>query len=44
MSFTGTNLDGRRVLRVTIMNPRTTAVDVRDILDELATIGKQLLQ
>src|SRR6185436_5759527 len=42
--ITGTNLDGRRVLRVTLMNPRTTLTDVRDILDELATIGKQLLQ
>jgi glutamate/tyrosine decarboxylase-like PLP-dependent enzyme len=42
--ITGTNLDGRRVLRVTLMNPRTTAIDVRDILDELATIGKQILQ
>ena len=42
--ITATNLDGRRVLRVTLMNPRTTLTDVRDILDELATIGKQLLQ
>jgi hypothetical protein len=29
-------LDGRRVLRATIMNPRTTADDVREILSGLA--------
>jgi L-2,4-diaminobutyrate decarboxylase len=40
--ITATNLDGRRVLRVTMMNPRTTAADVRDILDGLATIGRTL--
>ena len=40
--ITATNLDGRRVLRVTMMNPRTTATDVRDILDGLARIGKGL--
>jgi L-2,4-diaminobutyrate decarboxylase len=40
--ITGTSLDGRRVLRVTIMNPRTTVADVRDILDGLALIGHQL--
>ena len=28
--ITATNLDGRRVLRVTMMNPRTTDADVRD--------------
>ena len=32
----GTNLDGRRVLRVTIMNPRTTEADVAEIIDGLA--------
>ena len=40
--ITATNLDGRRVLRVTMMNPRTTAADVRDILDGLAAVGRQL--
>ena len=34
--ITATNLGGRRVLRVTIMNPRTTADDVRAIVDGLA--------
>jgi glutamate/tyrosine decarboxylase-like PLP-dependent enzyme len=34
--ITATNLDGRRVLRVTLMNPRTTAADVEEILDGLA--------
>ncbi|HTE46534.1 MAG TPA: pyridoxal-dependent decarboxylase [Gemmatimonadaceae bacterium] len=38
--ITGTNLDGRRVLRVTMMNPRTTASDVRDILDQLAELAR----
>jgi len=40
--ITATNLAGRRVLRVTIMNPRTTAADLRDVLDGLATIGRRL--
>jgi L-2,4-diaminobutyrate decarboxylase len=40
--ITGTNLDGRRVLRVTMMNPRTTSADVSDILDGLAAIGRTL--
>src|SRR5580704_6201362 len=34
--ITTTMLDGRRVLRATIMNPRTTADDVREILSGLA--------
>ncbi len=34
--ITATNLAGRRVLRVTIMNPRTTTDDVRAIVDGLA--------
>jgi len=38
--ITGTDLDGRRVLRVTMMNPRTTVSDVRAILDGLAAIGR----
>jgi L-2,4-diaminobutyrate decarboxylase len=36
--ITTTMLDGRRVLRATIMNPRTTADDVRQIVEGLATI------
>jgi L-2,4-diaminobutyrate decarboxylase len=39
---TATNLDGRRVLRVTMMNPRTTAADVRHVLDGLAAVGRTL--
>jgi L-2,4-diaminobutyrate decarboxylase len=42
--ITATNLDGRRVLRVTIMNPRTTTADVRDILDGLAAVGDSSLR
>jgi L-2,4-diaminobutyrate decarboxylase len=40
--ITATNLDGRRVLRVTIMNPRTTPADIRDVLDGLAAVGRSL--
>jgi L-2,4-diaminobutyrate decarboxylase len=40
--ITATNLAGRRVLRVTLMNPRTTTGDVRDILDGLARVGAKL--
>ena len=40
--ITATNLGGRRVLRVTILNPRTTTADVRDILDGLAAAGASL--
>lgn len=40
--ITATNLGGRRVLRVTMMNPRTTAGDVRDILDGLADVGRSI--
>ena len=35
--ITTTMLDGRRVLRATIMNPRTTADDVREIVNAIAT-------
>ena len=35
--ITTTMLDGRRVLRATIMNPRTTADDVREIVERLAS-------
>jgi L-2,4-diaminobutyrate decarboxylase len=37
--ITSTTLEGKRVLRVTIMNPRTTTADVRDVLDGLAKVG-----
>jgi L-2,4-diaminobutyrate decarboxylase len=40
--ITATTLGARRVLRVTMMNPRTTADDVAAILDGLAAIGKAL--
>jgi L-2,4-diaminobutyrate decarboxylase len=40
--ITATNLEGRRVLRVTIMNPRTTASDLRDVLDGLAAVARSL--
>jgi L-2,4-diaminobutyrate decarboxylase len=38
--ITATNLNGRRALRVTIMNPRTTAADVRAVVDGLAAAGR----
>ena len=41
--ITATNLAGRRVLRVTIMNPRTTRDHVRALLDGLAAEGRALL-
>jgi L-2,4-diaminobutyrate decarboxylase len=40
--ITATNLGGRRVLRVTLMNPRTTGSDVGDILDGLAEVGRSV--
>lgn len=40
--ITGTTLGGRRVLRVTLMNPRTTESDVRAILDGLAALGREI--
>jgi L-2,4-diaminobutyrate decarboxylase len=40
--ITGTMLGGRRVLRVTLMNPRTTPSDIRDILDGLAAVGREI--
>ena len=40
--ITGTMLDGRRVLRVTLMNPRTTESDIRAILDGLAALGREI--
>lgn len=42
--ITATNLDGRRVLRVTVMNPRTTPSDIRDVLDGLASVGRSLIR
>lgn len=38
--ITATNLDGRRVLRVTMMNPRCRASDVGEILDGLSRAAK----
>lgn len=40
--ITGTMLDGRRVLRVTLMNPRTKESDLREILDGLAATGREI--
>jgi L-2,4-diaminobutyrate decarboxylase len=37
--ITATNLAGRRVLRVTIMNPRTTERDTGEIVDGLAAMA-----
>ena len=40
--ITGTMLGGRRVLRVTLMNPRTTEADIGVVLDGLAALGRDL--
>ena len=40
--ITTTLLGGRRVLRVTIMNPRTTPAHLAEILDGLARAGSEL--
>ena len=37
--ITTTVLDGRRVLRVTVMNPRTTTAHVRRLVEGLAALG-----
>jgi L-2,4-diaminobutyrate decarboxylase len=42
--ITSTVLGGRRVLRATLMNPRTTAVDLARVLDGLETLGARLLR
>jgi L-2,4-diaminobutyrate decarboxylase len=42
--ITSTVLGGRRVLRVTLMNPRTTQRDLERVLDGLETVGARLLQ
>jgi L-2,4-diaminobutyrate decarboxylase len=39
--ITATNLRGRRVLRVTIMNPRTGAADVEEIVSGIARLAQQ---
>lgn len=41
--ITTTVLNGRRVLRATIMNPRTTRLDVTRVLDGLAELGTDRL-
>jgi L-2,4-diaminobutyrate decarboxylase len=38
--ITATELDGRRVLRVTIMNPRTTPEHCREVVDALIATGR----
>jgi len=40
--ITATELDGRRVLRVTIMNPRTTVAHCREIVDALIAMGEAI--
>jgi L-2,4-diaminobutyrate decarboxylase len=40
--ITATNLDGRRVLRVTMMNPRTTTGDVREIVGGLTALAARI--
>ena len=35
-------LGGRRVLRVTLMNPRTTEADLERTVEELAAIGRMV--
>jgi L-2,4-diaminobutyrate decarboxylase len=40
--ITATNLDGRRVLRVTIMNPRTTEDDLAEIIAGLARQAEEM--
>ncbi len=42
--ITSTVLGGRRVLRVTLMNPRTTAGDLARVLDGLERLGAELLR
>jgi L-2,4-diaminobutyrate decarboxylase len=40
--ITVTSLGGRRVLRVTVMNPRTSQADLERVLDGLTAIGRDL--
>jgi L-2,4-diaminobutyrate decarboxylase len=42
--ITSTVLGGRRVLRATLMNPRTTAGDLARVLDGLEKLGADLLR
>jgi L-2,4-diaminobutyrate decarboxylase len=42
--ITTTMLGGRRVLRTTLMNPRTTVRDLEATLEDLATIGERLAE
>ena len=42
--ITATTLDGRRVLRMTVMNPRTTNADIRAVVDGLARAGQDLIK
>ena len=42
--ITATNLAGRRVLRVTVMNPRTGPDDVAHIIEGLDAVGRRLQQ
>jgi L-2,4-diaminobutyrate decarboxylase len=42
--ITGTVIDGRRVLRVTVMNPRTSSADIDDVLNGLATLGREMVK
>jgi len=37
-------LGGRRVLRVTVMNPRTSPRDLQRVLDGLESLGAGLLR
>ena len=41
--ITATNLAGRRVLRVTVMNPRTTPAHVERLLDGVAALAEEQL-
>ena len=40
--ITTTMLGGRRVLRTTLMNPRTKTADLERVLDGLAALGRTL--
>lgn len=42
--ITGTMIDGRRVLRVTMMNPRSTPAHIRALIDGLLLIGAAEVQ
>jgi L-2,4-diaminobutyrate decarboxylase len=41
--ITATLLDGRRVLRVTMMNPRSTPAHIRTMVDGLTAIGAEVI-